>query len=169
VTAEDDIRLQRPQLPSRRVHPQEWMDSEPLVPRTEVPRGAERIAAHEHTPVGPPEGHLFPGITVLDRDESERAERALGNEVVTDAEPSCERGAVAIVAVQQLEHSCGCARCADSLLDIVSIDGVDHPDATVQGESVRAALHELVRNPAEADVELVTEPDSHPGESTGTR
>jgi hypothetical protein len=34
---------------------------------------------------------------------------------------------------------------------------------------VRAAFHELVGNPAEAALELVTEPDSHPGESTGTR
>jgi hypothetical protein len=34
---------------------------------------------------------------------------------------------------------------------------------------VRAALHELVHDPAEAAVELVAEADSHPGESTGTR
>jgi hypothetical protein len=34
---------------------------------------------------------------------------------------------------------------------------------------VRAALHELVDDPAEAAVELVAETDSHPGESTGTR
>jgi hypothetical protein len=108
-------------------------------------------------------------MTVLDRDESERAERALRNEVVADAEPSCERDTVAVVAVEQLEHARGCARCADPLLDVVSIDWVDHPDATVHGERVRAALHELVGNPPEAAVELVTEPDSHPGESTGTR
>lgn len=145
------------------------MDSEPLVPRAEVPRGAERIAAHEHTPVGPPQRDLSPGMAVLDPDESEGAERALRNEMVADAEPSCERGAVAVVAVEQLEHAGGRAGCADSLLDVVSIDRVDHPDATVHGESVRAAFHELVGNPAEAAVELVTEPDSHAGESTGTR
>jgi hypothetical protein len=34
---------------------------------------------------------------------------------------------------------------------------------------VRAALHELGDDPAEAAVELVAEPDSHPGERTRTQ
>jgi hypothetical protein len=33
---------------------------------------------------------------------------------------------------------------------------------------VRAALHELGDDPAEAAIELVAEPDSHPGERTRT-
>src|SRR6266516_4886051 len=56
-----------------------------------------------------------------------------------------------------------------ALRDALAVDRVDHPDAAVHDEGVRAPLHELVDDPAEAPLELVAEADSHPGESTGTR
>jgi hypothetical protein len=169
VTAEDDVRVKLPQLPSRRSQPQYGMDCQPLVPGTEIRGGAEHVGADEHAAVGPPERDLLPGTAVLDGDAGERTERALREEVVADAEPSGESGAGAVVPVEQLNHARRRARRLDAFLHVVPVDGVDHPDAAVHDEGVRAALHELVNDPAEAAVELVAEADSHPGESTGTR
>ena len=89
--------------------------------------------------------------------------------MVTNTEARGEGHAVTVVSVQQLEHPGGSTRRADAFLDALAVDRVDHPDAAVHDEGVRAALHELVQDPAEAAVELVAEADSHPGESTGTR
>jgi len=145
------------------------MDCQPLVSRTEVRRGAEHVGADEHTVVGPPERDFLPGTAVLDVDAGERTERAVRDEVVADAELSGEFCAGAVVPVEQLDHACRGAGRPDALLDALPVDRVDHPDAAVHDEGVRAALHELVHDPAEAAVELVAEADSHPGESTGTR
>ena len=133
------------------------MHPQPLVAGPEVRRGAEHVGTDEHSPVGPPERDLLPGVFVLDGDRGERAQRLLRNDVMADAEPGSERGAVAVVPVEELEdagrRSCG----ADPILDSIPVDGIDNPDAAVVDESVRAALHELVDDPAEAAVELVTE------------
>lgn len=91
------------------------------------------------------------------------------NDVVPDTELSREGGAIAVVAVEQLNDARGLACGADPFLDTFAVDRIDHPDAAVFDEGVRAAFHELVNDPAEATVELVAEPDSHPAESTGTR
>ena len=69
--------------------------------------------------------------------------------------------AIAVVAVEQLQDARRCACRADPLLDTFPVDGIDHPDATVVDEGVRAPLHELVDDPAEATVELVAEADLH--------
>ena len=145
------------------------MDCQAVVPSPEVGRGAEHVGADEHVAVGPPERDFLPGTAVLEGDAGERTERAVRDEVVADAEPSREFGAGAVVPVEQLDHACGGAGRPNALLDALSVDRVDHPDAAVHDERVRAALHELVDNPAEAAVELVAEADSHTGESTGTR
>ena len=145
------------------------MDCQAVVPGTEVRRGAEHVGADEHTVVGPPERDFLPGTAVLDVDAGEWTERAVRYKVVADAEPSGEFGAGAVVPVEQLDHARGGAGRPDALLDALPVDRVDHPDAAVHDEGVRAALHELVHDPAEAAVELVAEADSHPGESTGTR
>jgi len=145
------------------------MDCQAVVPGTEVRRGAEHVGADEHVAVGPPERDFLPGTAVLDVDAGERTERAVRDEVVADAEPSGERGAGTVVPVEQQDHARGGAGRPDAFLDALSVDRVDHPDAAVHDKGVRAALHELVHDPAEAAVELVAEADSHPGESTGTR
>jgi len=145
------------------------MDCQALVPGAEVRRGAEHVGADEHAAVGPPERDFLPGTAVLDVDAGERTERAMRDEVVADAKPSGECGAGTVVPVEQLDHARGGTGRPDALLDALSVDRVDHPDAAVHDERVRAALHELVDNPAEAAGEFVAEADSHPGESTGTR
>jgi hypothetical protein len=144
------------------------MHREGLIAGPVVGRSPEHVGADEHAAVGPPERDLVPGVPVLDGDAGERAQRALRNDVVPDTEPSGEGGAVAVVTVEQLEDACGCARRADAFLDSVSVDGIDHPDAAVLDEGVRATPHELLDHPAEAVIELVAEADAHLGESTGT-
>ena len=86
--------------------------------------------------------------------------------MVTDTEPPGEGRAVAVVPVEQLKHARRSSRRADSLLDTFPVDRVYDPDAAVLDERVRATLHELRDDPAEAAVELVAE--SHSGERTGT-
>jgi hypothetical protein len=126
-----------------------------------IRRGAGHIGADEHAAVGPPERDLVPRVAVPDGDAGERAQRPLRNDVVPDTEPGSESGAVAVVAVEQLEDTRGCTLRADPLLDTVSIDGIDRPDAAVLDEGVRATLHELIDDPAEAPVELVAKPELH--------
>jgi len=133
-----------------------------------IPRSAEHIGADEHAAIGPPERDLVPRLAVPDGDAGERAQRSLRNNVVSDTEPSGEGGAVAVVPVEQLEDARGCAPRADPLLDTVSVDRIDRPDATVLDESVRATLHELVDDPAEAAAELVAKPGPHSAELTAT-
>jgi hypothetical protein len=169
VTAEDDFRVKRPQLPSRRSQPQKGMDCQTLVPGAEVRGSADRVARDEHAAVGPPERDLLPRTAVLDVDAGEWTERPLRDEVVADAESGGECRASAVVPVEQLDHARGGAGSPYPLFDAVPVDGVDQPDAAVHDEGVGAALHELVDDPPEAPVELVAEANSHPGESTGTR
>ena len=131
------------------------MHCQPLIAGPVIRRSAEHVGADEHAAVGPPERDLVPGLVVPDRDAGERADRALRNDVAPDTEPSGEGRAVAVVPVEQLEDACGRARRADPLLDTLSVDGIDRPDASVLDEGMRTALHELLDDPAEAAVELV--------------
>ncbi len=88
--------------------------------------------------------------------------------MVADTEPSREGGAVAVVPVEQLQDASGRAYSADAFLGTVAVDGIDHPDAAVLDEGVRATLHELLDDPAEATVELVARPELHSAELTDT-
>ena len=142
------------------------MDRQPLIPCAVVRCRAQRIGADQNAAVGPPERNLVPGRAITDRDTGEWAERPLRHEMVTNTEARGEGHAVTVVSVQQLEHPGGSTRRADAFLDAIAVDRVDHPDAAVLEESVRATLHELGDDPAAAAIELVAEPDSHPGERT---
>ena len=46
-----------------------------------------------------------------------------------------------------------------TLLDVRTVHGIDQPHAALDHQRVRAALHELVHDPAEAGVELVARAD----------
>jgi len=146
------------------------METEPLAARAEVSGGTQRVAADENTPFGPPERDLLPPAAPADPPEFERRDRLLRDDMVRDAEPARERGAVTVVTVQQLEHARRLAGDADSRLDSLGVDGVDQPDAFPDDERMRAALHELVDDPPEAAVELVARADlhSHEEELTAT-
>jgi hypothetical protein len=83
------------------------------------------------------------------------------NDVVRHAESRSKLTAVPVVPVEELDHSGGVARRASALLDAVAVDRIDKPDAAVHDERVRAALEELIDDPAECEPELVAEPDLH--------
>jgi len=144
------------------------MHRQPLIAGPVIRRSAEHIGADEHAAVGPPERDLVPRAAVPDGDAGERAQRPLRNNVVPDTEPSSEGGAVTVVPVEQLEDARGGSRRANPLLETVSVDGIDHPDPAVLDERVRATLHELVDDPAEAAVELVAKLEPHSAELTDT-
>ncbi len=112
------------------------MHRQSLLAGSVIPRSAEHIGADKHAAIWPPKRNFVPRLGAPDGDEGERAQRALRNEVVPNTEPSGEGGAVAVVPVEQLEYARGCTRSADPLLDTVSVDGIDHPDAAILDEGV---------------------------------
>ncbi len=107
------------------------MHRQSLVAGSVVPRSAEHIGADEHAAIWPPKRDFVPRLSAFDGDEGERAQRTLRDNVVPDTEPSRKGGAVAVVTVEQLEDARGCPRRADPLLDTVSVNGIDRPDAAV--------------------------------------
>src|SRR6266545_7722113 len=131
------------------------MDAEPLAAGAEVACSAEDVRADEHALGRPPERDLSPAAAHADRQELERPERLLRHDVMRDAESVRERGAVAVVPVEELDDSGRRSRGTDALLQSVHVDRIDKPDAAAGHERVGAALHELVRDPAEAGVGLV--------------
>ena len=112
------------------------MHCQSLVAGSVIPRSAEHIGADEYAAICPPKRDFVPRLGAPDADEGERAQRALGDNVVPDTEPSREGGAVTVVTVEQLEYARGCTRSADPLLDTVTVDGIDHPDAAILDEGV---------------------------------
>jgi hypothetical protein len=136
------------------------MHRQSLVAGSVVTRSAEHIRADEHAAIWPPKRDFVPRLGAPDGDEGERAQRPLRDNVVPDTEPSRKGSAVTVVTVEQLEDARRCARRADPLLDTVSVDGIDRPDAAVLDKRVRATLHELVDDPAEAVAEPVAKPEA---------
>ena len=70
-----------------------------------------------------------------------------------DAEARGERGAVAVVPVDELDDAGGLAEGTDALLQAGAVHGVDEPDTAVRAERVRGALEELglLGDPTEAE------------------
>lgn len=144
------------------------MDPEPLVAGTEVARRAERIATDEDAKFGPPERDLLPPATHSERNQLEGREARGGHHVMRNAEARCNFCTVTVVPVEQLQDARRLAGGADPVLHAVGQERIDHPDAPVHDERVRAARHELVDDPTKATVELVAEAHSHSAELTGT-
>ena len=68
--------------------------------------GADDLGDDEHAPLGPPQRALAPAREVEHADHAERAAgHRVGEPQVRDAEPRGERRAVAVVAVQELDHA----------------------------------------------------------------
>ena len=133
-----------------------------LVARPEERDRAERIGADEDAALRPPERDLLPPAAAQHGQEPERrARERLRDDVHRNAEPLGESGAVAVVPVDQLDHAGRLAERADALLDALAVDRIDQPDAAVDGERVRRALHRRALHPAEAVLELVDEADAH--------
>jgi hypothetical protein len=121
----------------------------------------ERIAAGENATPGPPEANLLPPTTRPDRNELEWRHAGGRHHMMRNAETGRQLGAIAVVAVEQLQNPRRFSGCPDPVFYSVTEERVDHPDAPVDDERVRAARHEPFDEPAEAAVELVAEPDLH--------
>jgi hypothetical protein len=168
MTAQDRGRLERTELPSRRPQAQSRMHGETFAVGEEVVRRSECVAAEKDCRLRPPERDLVPEASVLDRHELERADSVAWHTMMRYAQSGGERGAVALMAIEQLEDAGRSAGGMNSLVEALPVERVDQPDTTVLDERVRAALHEFVRDPAESRLELVAVTDSHAAESTGT-
>ena len=131
-----DVELRRPQA-------QERMHAEALVARAEVARRADGVAAGERALAGPPQRHLAPRTSETQRQELERPEALLGDDVVRDPQPARDRGAVPVVPVEQLDD----ADHVFELFDSRPVDRVDDPRSAIRAERVRGALEELVLDP----------------------
>src|SRR5215211_1675680 len=164
VAAEHVARLDAAESTARRERPEQRMEREPLAARKHRRRGSEHIGAYQHARLGPPKRDLPPEPALADHPELERSavDRPARNDVVRDAEALRKRTAIASVAVEELDHARRTAGAAQSFLHSFGVNRVDYPDAAVDDERVRAALQEPVRDPSEAELELVAGPDSHP-------
>jgi hypothetical protein len=168
VSAQNRRGLQPGEGGPGRPEPQKRMQREALVARAVAARCAECVAAHEHAPLGPPDGDLLPAPAHPHHSKLERRKRLLRDDVVRHAESSSERSAVAVVAIEELDDAGRLARSADALQDSLTVERVDQPDAFVDDQRMRAALDELVDDPTEAALELVAEADAHPADLTAT-
>ncbi len=144
------------------------MHSEEVLAGSVVARRAEGVATREYPLFLPPKRDLLPVTACADHTEDERSERLARHHMVRHAELLRERSAVAVVAVEQLDHARRLARRADPFFDPLAVDRVEEPDSAVGYERMGTALEELVLDqPLEAGVKL-PEDDPHGQESTGT-
>ena len=127
------------------------MHAETLAAGAEVVDGSDGVRAEQDTPIGPPERHFLPATARAHRQELERPEPFPGDDMMRNAEASRERGAVAVVTVQQLNDSGRCSYASERVV----VEGIDQPPLPAGHERVAAALPEFVGDPAEAAVELV--------------
>ena len=79
-----------------------------------------------------------------------------------DAEACGERGAVAIVPVEELDDARRLAELERAVDRLRPVERVHEPDLPVRGERMRRARHRLVDDPAEAvGAEVVAEAQLH--------
>ena len=77
---------------------------------------ADQLRDDERAALGPPQRDLAPARHIDHRHDGERAVRDLGGQAqVRDAQPRRDRGAVAAVAVEQLQHGRGAPERGDAL------------------------------------------------------
>src|SRR5204863_1656573 len=81
------------------------------------------------------------------------------DDVVRHAKALRERGAVARVPVEELDHAGRVARGTHAFLHPLLVDRIHQPDAALGDQRVRRPPQELLPDPAEAEVGLVAEPD----------
>jgi DNA polymerase (family X) len=164
VPEEHVLRLEAGEGPARRSQAEERMHAEGLSGRAEVADAAERVGADEDPLGGKPERDLAPEFVPDDRDRLERrvGHAVEGRYVERDAEASRHGGAVALVAVEELDHGARLAELGDSLVDPGRVEDVGQPDGAPDSDRVRGALESIAfRRPAEAVLELVDETRLH--------
>lgn len=146
----------------RRPGAQQRVDAELAGADREGLVAADHLGHDQRPLLGPPERGLAP---VRDPNDGDRLEGRLRHDVghpqVRHLEAGRERRAVAVVAVEQLQHGSRLAKCRHPLDRLGLVDRIDHPDSPVRHERVRGALHAVVQHPAEAKLELVEADAAH--------
>ena len=124
---------------------------------------ADRLGDDERPLRGPPERRLAPSLRALEGDRLERASgKRVGRDDVRDAELPGDRRAVAVVAVEELEHRRWLSELPCTRERRLEANGIDEPHSAVGGERVRRARHRLVDDPREPLLAaVVAEPDRH--------
>ena len=131
VSAEDVERVETGEGPARRLEAQKRVDADRLVRGAEVAHRAERVADGEDPLGREPQGDFLPEPAADDRDhfEGRAGDAGEGRFVERNADSACDRGAVAVVAVEELDDGLRlAAELCDALVDAVSIQDVRQPD-----------------------------------------
>ena len=158
VAHEQMVGLETPER-ARRPEPQHGVEAGGLCPGPEEGDRPERVRDEQEPPLRPPERHLAPPAEPDDRAQLERRPGKLaGHDVMRDAEPPGDGGAVAVVPVEQLDDARRLAELADPVVEPGPVDDVEEPDAAVDLERVRRARHPLLRHPAGDVRDLVDGP-----------
>ena len=164
VAAEDVERLEAGERAARRLEPQERVDADRLVGGAEVADRAERVADDQDPLCGEPKRHLLPEPAPDDRDHLERrvGHAVEGCHVERNTEAACNGRAIALVAVEQLDHRTRLAELRDPLVDAGPVEDVRQPHGVPDADRVRGALEAVaLGHPAEAVLELVDEAELH--------
>jgi DNA polymerase (family 10) len=164
MSAEDVERLEACERLARRLESQERVDADRLVGGAEVADRAERVADDQDPLRGEPERHLLPEPAADDRDHLERrvGDSVEGRHVERDAEAARDRGAVALVTVEELDHASGLPELRDSLVDPGPVEDVSQPNGVPDSNRVRGSFEAIAfRRPADAVLELVDETELH--------
>ena len=164
VAEEDVLRLEAPESATRWGQTQERVNAERLATRAEVAEAPERVAADQDSFLREPERDLPPEPSAHDRQHDERGTRHVRErrQVEGNAEALRDRGAVALVTVDELDDSGRLAEGADPLVEARAVDDVRQPDASSDPQRMRRALEALsLEMPAEPVLELVTETELH--------
>lgn len=163
MAREQVLRLEVCEGRPRRPQPEHGVDTERLALGTHVADRAEGVRDEQDAPLRPPERDLAPEAAPEDAAEFEGSIRnaAEGRLVDGDAQLLGEGVRVAPVPVEQDEDTRGLAERPDPLLDALSGNRIDEPDAAAGRERVRRARHGTAAlvDPAEAEVRLVAEAD----------
>jgi hypothetical protein len=156
VPGEDVLGIDPPERPRRR-QPEDWVHADGLARRAEVADGSERVGCDEYAPLRPPQRDLAPEPVAEDRQEVERRDLRR-HDVVRHTERRGKCGAVAVVAVEELEHPSRLPALPHSPLGVGPGHRIDQPHAAVDDERVGGAANRVVVvDPAEAEVLLVAE------------
>ena len=137
VAAQDVPRIITAERP-RRHETEERMDAELLARSPEIANGAERVGNDEGAKLRDPGRDLPPEARARDWEDLERRgdDPLHGHRVVRDAERRGHLGAVAGVAIEELDHAGRLAELRDPLERGLPQGGVEDPDLAAALERV---------------------------------
>jgi hypothetical protein len=117
------------------LEPEEQVHAQLFLAARVEPVRRDRVADDERSRLRPPERGLTPVPPAHHGGERERASRhCVRDDRVRHVEALRDRGAVAAVAVEQLDHACRLAELASTIDRLTPVERVDEPDVPMRGE-----------------------------------